>query len=447
MTDAAVIWPSLCTWGPADPEKSVNLTKFTQLLCSRSRNQKGGLVTHSPHLEKVVPCENFPRSSRALKCGVGAVGSNPALPPKCHISWASFLRLGADIAPERNAGHFLTRQKMRGSDLPDTRGPYSTQETWSPRGAGKEETAEHMVSAGLSLVSCTCPFPPSFHLLPYFRPVFCPSLSLPSSLPSSPWVSQSLSVFISASVSVFPTSRLLARFLPLLLPSSHLSQPLLQAQTQSLPGQSTPTPRSRAGRGVWGALTSSMENVCTAWGHSCAWGALCSGLSLAKPVPEESSLGPTHQRPGTAKIRTAVWENQLTCSHPLFHSYISFVTLGKSPNYSELCFPYVQNQNSNTHLIAFFEDSVQSNKHVPSDCNVPGTVLVAEETKNGLNTCSKLKATGRNWHLNDIYSSRTKNAKERYMKMHYGNKEEYVMSSDWEEGRDFSEVCCKIELQ
>ena len=72
------------------------------------------------------------------------------------------------------------------------------------------------------------------------------------------------------------------------------------------------------------------------------------------------------------------------------------MTLGKSPNFSESHFPYVQNGNNNTHLAGFFEDSDQSNKHFPSDSKVPGTVLVAEENKDGLHMCSKLKATGRN---------------------------------------------------
>lgn len=37
------------------------------------------------------------------------------------------------------------------------------------------------------------------------------------------------------------------------------------------------------------------------WSHSYTWGGLCSDLFLAKPVPEESALGSTLQRPGTAR--------------------------------------------------------------------------------------------------------------------------------------------------
>lgn len=178
---------------------------------------------------------------------------------------------GADIAPELNAGHFLTRQKMRGSDLPDTRGPYSTQEAWSPRGAGKEETGEHVASPGLLYMSFS----------PAFRPVFCPFLSLPSSSPSSLWVSQPLSVFISATVSVFPTSRLPACLLPLLLPSSRLSQPLLQAQTQSL---LHPHPTLQS----WKGCVGSFDQLCGECVHSLG-SFLCMRGSLLRPLSGEAS--------------------------------------------------------------------------------------------------------------------------------------------------------------
>lgn len=157
-----------------------------------------------------------------------------------------------------------------------------------------------MVSVWPSCTPSSLPFLPSSAFLPPLSSAL-PSLSSLSCLHLSglfsPFWYLSLPQFL-----YFPPSTC-CTLLPVFLSLS--SKPRLCQGSMT-----SPTQNPRAGRGLWEASADSVENVCMDWSHSYTWGALCSDLLLAKPVPEESAL-----RPGTARdqvqpeVRIAVWEN------------------------------------------------------------------------------------------------------------------------------------------
>lgn len=156
-----------------------------------------------------------------------------------------------------------------------------------------------MASTGLYLVFLYSSFSPlpSFFCLTS-SPVLCLFLSLffHASGFLNPFWCSSLPQFLY----FLPLSCLLACSLCCSFPPVFLS--LSSKPRPRLCQGSTPLPHNlRAGRGLQGALINSLENACTDWSHSCGWGAFSSDLSLIKPVPEESALGSTFQRPGTAR--------------------------------------------------------------------------------------------------------------------------------------------------
>lgn len=214
--DAPLVWPSLCTWGCLDPEKSVNFTKVTQLFHSRSRNWKGGLLTHSPQLEKVAHWESFPRTSWSPGVKVRSCGFKFSSATKVpHIlGKLSLPRKGADVAHWAECESLSDHTRDEGpaiDQLLGIPGLHTEGRARSPEPQRSRAEKRLGIHNGLDWPLSGLPvlffLSPSFLLLPYFLPS---SLSFPlSSLPCL-WVSQSLLVFISALVSVFPASLLLA---------------------------------------------------------------------------------------------------------------------------------------------------------------------------------------------------------------------------------------------
>lgn len=300
----------------------LNFTKVTQLFCSRSRNWKGGLLTHSPQVEKVAHWESLPRTiwppgvkGRSYGCKSSSATKVPHI-----LGKFSPPRRGADVAHRAECGSLSDHTRDEGPAICQLLGIPG----WHTKGRARSQEpqrsrAEKRLGNHNGLNKPLSGLPVLFFLSPSFfcltSSVLCPFLSLLFHAFGflGPFRCSSLPRFLY----FLPPSCLLAcslscSLLPVFLSLSSKPRPRLCQGSAPLPHTSE---LGEVCRELWSTLwrMHAQTGVIPVHGEHlaqiCLWSSQCLKSLHWSPHSRDQAL---------PEVRTVVWENQLTCSVPLF---------------------------------------------------------------------------------------------------------------------------------